>query len=154
MTSTLITSISSSVILNFSFPTSKIVFIFYISEPDSSLASYKGLKPVKGTKNVVVSDKANGAKDVIKNNLGKEIDITPSKAHTKVNKNPGPFGEPNSSVDILDSKGELTTRRFYDETGKAVRDVDMTNNGNPKQHPEYPHEHKWKYDSNGKPSRE
>lgn len=99
-------------------------------------------------------EKANGAKDVIKNNLGKEIDITPSKAHTKVNKNPGPFGEPNSSVDILDSKGELTTRRFYDETGKAVRDVDMTNNGNPKQHPEYPHEHKWKYDSNGKPSRE
>ncbi|WP_339099576.1 T7SS effector LXG polymorphic toxin [Enterococcus sp. DIV0849a] len=98
--------------------------------------------------------KASGAKDIIKNNLGKEIDITPSKAHTKVNKNPGPFGEPNSSVDILDSKGELTTRRFYDDTGKAVRDVDMTNHGNPKQHPEYPHEHKWKYDPNGKPTRE
>ncbi|GGC87552.1 hypothetical protein [Enterococcus wangshanyuanii] len=98
--------------------------------------------------------KVSGAKNVIKNNLGKELDITPSKAHTKVNKNPGPFGKPNSSVDILDSKGELTTRRFYDGTGKAVRDVDMTNHGNPKRHPEYPHEHKWKYDSNGKPTRE
>jgi hypothetical protein len=103
---------------------------------------------------VFSSKKASGVKDIIKNNLGKEIDITPSKAHTKVNKNPGPFGEPNSSVDILDSKGELTTRRFYDDTGKAIRDVDMTNHGNPKQHPGYPHEHKWKYDPNGKPTRE
>ncbi|MBS9350463.1 hypothetical protein JL733_14085 [Listeria welshimeri] len=109
---------------------------------------------VKGSGESGIIKKASGAKDVIKNNLGKEIDITPSKNHTKVNKNPGPFGEPNSSVDILDSKGELTTRRFYDETGKAVRDVDMTNHGNPKRHPEYPHEHKWKYDPDGKPTRE
>lgn len=31
-------------------------------------------------------------------------------------------------------------------------DVDMNNHGNPKEHPEVPHEHKWKYDS-GKPVR-
>lgn len=60
------------------------------------------------------------AKDIIKNNLGKEIEITSSEAHTKVNKNPGAFGEPNSSVDIFGSKGELTTRRFYDDTGQLV----------------------------------
>lgn len=178
MTSTFIASISSSVILNFSFPASKIVFIFFISESDSSLASslvefciFSQLGKLTGilNKSIRYGDdvvkavgnlsksavkKASGAKDIIKNNLGKEIDMTPSKNHTKVNKNPGPFDEPNSSIDILDSIGELTTRRFYDETGKAVRDVDMINHGNPKRHPEYPHEHKWKYDSNGKPTRE
>ncbi len=91
---------------------------------------------------------------VIKNNLGNKIDITPNKNHRVVKSNPGPFdGEPNSSIDILDINGEVTTRRYYDETGRAIRDVDMTNHGNPKQHPEYPHEHKWTYDDKGKPTR-
>ena len=92
--------------------------------------------------------------ETIKSNLGRVIDTTPAKKHYKVKKNPGPFGEPNSSVDILNSKGEVVTRRFYDKSGRAIRDVDMTNHGNSKNHPEYPHEHNWKYDSNGNPTRE
>ena len=65
--------------------------------------------------------------------------------HTTVSKNPGPKGSPNSSVDIIDNNGTIRTRRWYDANGNAYRDVDMTNHGNPKKHPEYPHEHRWTY---------
>ena len=41
-----------------------------------------------------------GGKKTIISTLGNEIDITPSSKHTSVNKNPGPFGEANTSVDI------------------------------------------------------
>ncbi len=93
-------------------------------------------------------------KKIIESNLGNEIDITPLDNHKTVESNPGPYGEPNSSLDILDKKGNIKTRRFYDNNGRAIRDVDMTNHGNAKKHPEYPHEHFWSYDSNGnKPSR-
>jgi len=44
-------------------------------------------------------------------------------------------------VDILNSKGELATRRWFGEYGIQIRDVDMTNHGNPTRHPEWPHEH-------------
>lgn len=84
--------------------------------------------------------------------LGNEIDITPSLKHTSVNKNPGPYGEVNTSVDILDAEGNIKTRRWYDSEGKAYRDVDMSDHGNPKEHPEVPHEHTWEY-NNGKPKR-
>lgn len=87
----------------------------------------------------------NSAK-IIKNNLGKEIDITPLENHSTVFKNPGYKGEPNSSIDIVEVKtGELLTRRWYDSNGKAYRDVDMTNHSNPKTHPEWPYEHFWTY---------
>lgn len=69
-----------------------------------------------------------------------------SSNHTSAYKNPGPFGTPNSSVDILDARnGSIKTRRWYDSSGTAYRDVDMTNHGIPKTHPEYPHEHVWKW---------
>ena len=42
------------------------------------------------------------------------------------------------SVDILDDQGNIITRRWYDSNGNAYRDVDMTNHGNSKTHPEYP----------------
>ena len=89
--------------------------------------------------------------NVIVNNKGKNIDITPSKNHYTTNKNPGYIGEANSSIDILDSNGNIITRRWFDKNGKAIRDVDMTNHGNPKEHPEWPHEHIWQYGTNGKP---
>lgn len=85
-------------------------------------------------------------------NLGNEIDITPSSNHSTVPKNPGPKGTPNSSVDILDDAGNIVTRRWYDSNGNAYRDVDMTNHGNPKTHPEHPHEHTWDW-SGGNPKR-
>ena len=49
------------------------------------------------------------------------------------------------SVDILDDQGNISTRRWYDSNGNAYRDVDMTNHGNSKTHPEYPHEHTWNW---------
>ncbi|MFR8936101.1 MAG: T7SS effector LXG polymorphic toxin [Agathobacter rectalis] len=92
-----------------------------------------------------------GKKTII-STLGNEIDITPSLKHTSVNKNPGSYGEVNTSVDILDAEGNIKTRRWYDSEGKAYRDVDMSDHGNPKEHPEVPHEHTWEY-NNGKPKR-
>ena len=89
------------------------------------------------------------SKNKIISTSGKEIDITPSKNHFSVDKNPGTYGKPNTSVDILDSNGNIKTRRWFDSNGRAYRDVDMTNHGNPKKHIEVPHEHIWKYE-NGK----
>lgn len=93
-----------------------------------------------------------GVPTKVRNNLGKEIDITPSNNHSIVVENPGPMGVPNSSIDILDSRGNIGTRRWYDGNGYAYRDVDMTNHGNPRMHSEYPHEHIWDW-SNGIPHR-
>lgn len=84
--------------------------------------------------------------------MSKEIDIKISSNHSLVNKNPGPFGKPNSSVDILDGDGNIKTRRWNDADGKAYRDVDMSDHKNSKEHPETPHEHTWEY-NNGKPKR-
>lgn len=77
------------------------------------------------------------------------LDIAPSEKHSTSKENPGPIGEPDSSVDILDENGQVKTRRQYDSEGKAYRDVDMTDHGNPKQHPEVPHEHTWDWSSGG-----
>lgn len=88
----------------------------------------------------------------VRTNRGNELDITPSVNHSVATKNPGTYGIPNSSVDILDSKGNIATRRWYDSKGRAYRDVDMTNHGNAKLHPEYPHEHFGNW-SNGTPKR-
>ncbi|NLL80604.1 MAG: hypothetical protein GX234_12630 [Clostridiales bacterium] len=93
-----------------------------------------------------------GTSTKVTSNLGKEIDITPSSNHSTVSNNPGPKGTPNSSVDILDDAGNVATRRWYDSNGNTYRDVDMTNHGNPKTHPEHPHEHTWDW-SSGNPKR-
>ncbi|MCY61632.1 hypothetical protein DXP74_03825 [Listeria monocytogenes serotype 4c] len=108
---------------------------------------------LKREKEVLERIKKANSKKTVTSSLGNEIDVTPRDNHTIVDKNPGPFGNPDSSVDILDSKGNLTTRRYYDRDGRAIRDVDMTDHGNAKKHPEYPHEHFWTYDSKGNPSR-
>ncbi|MBF0776697.1 hypothetical protein BVE84_02370, partial [Streptococcus azizii] len=87
---------------------------------------------------------------VVKTNLGNEIDITPTENHSSVSKKAPTQYLPNSSIDILDeATGEIRTRRYYDSKGNVFRDVDMDNHGNPKAHPEYPHEHIWQYDKNG-----
>lgn len=88
----------------------------------------------------------------ITSNLGNIIAISPSNNHKVVSKNPGPKGTSNSSIDILDKSGNITTRRWYDAEGNAYRDIDITNHRNPKNHPEYPHEHIWEW-INGKPER-
>ncbi|RNB64576.1 hypothetical protein EDM55_27130 [Brevibacillus centrosporus] len=50
---------------------------------------------------------------------------------------------PNSSMDLMDEDGDLKTRRYYGSDGRALRDVDFTDHGNPKMHPKVPHEHDW-----------
>ncbi|HEY9060820.1 MAG TPA: RHS repeat-associated core domain-containing protein [Pseudobacteroides sp.] len=85
--------------------------------------------------------KSKGARSKIKTNLGNEIDITPSSNHSTTTNNPGLKGAPNSSVDILDGNGNIKTRRWFGSEGTQTRDVDFTNHGNPKVHPEWPHEH-------------
>lgn len=105
------------------------------------------------------SDKLEKAEDLIQfkyivNNVGQEIDVTPSRTHFILRKNPGYMGVPETSVDIIDEAGEVVTRRWYDEYGKAVRDVDFTNHGNAGTHPEWPHEHIWKYSDDGEPIRQ
>ena len=77
----------------------------------------------------------------VKTNLGNEINITPSPNHSTTTKNPGLKGTPNSSVDILDANGGIKTRRWFGPDGSQIRDVDFTNHGNSKVHPEWPHEH-------------
>ena len=66
-----------------------------------------------------------GESETVINNQGKEIDITPNKNHTTTSNNPGYKGEPNSSIDILDKDGNIITRRWFDENGKAIRDVSL-----------------------------
>ena len=82
-----------------------------------------------------------GSNTTVTSNLGNVIDITPSVNHTTTTKNPGLKGTPNSSVDIVDSVGNIKTRRWFDSNGMQIRDVDFTNHGNAKLHPEWPHEH-------------
>ncbi|WP_308578764.1 hypothetical protein [uncultured Selenomonas sp.] len=72
---------------------------------------------------------------------------------TKNRKDFGPFGPPNSSKDRIGEKGNILTRRWYDEKGRAYRDVDFTNHGNPRRHPKVPHEHRWYWNESGKPIR-
>ena len=89
----------------------------------------------------VRSDSESGSTTKVTSNLGNEIDITPSTNHTTTTKNPGLKGTPNSSIDIVDSAGNIKTRRWFDSNGMQIRDVDFTNHGNAKLHPEWPHEH-------------
>ncbi|WP_349407797.1 polymorphic toxin-type HINT domain-containing protein [Pseudalkalibacillus sp. SCS-8] len=90
-------------------------------------------------------------KDLVKSNKGNEYDITPMPNHTTTTSVPNPNkGIPSSSVDILDKKtGQIKTRRYHDIEGRALRDVDFTNHGNPKSHPEWPHEHIFEWDRSG-----
>ena len=79
----------------------------------------------------------------------------PANEHSSTN-NPKDFertGKPNSSIDRVDEKGRIITRRWYDGNGRAKKDVDFTDHGNPKTHPEVPHEHTWEWDKNGHSNR-
>ncbi len=110
------------------------------------LAAYTGYQFGKFTQQIL------NTRQYTTTNLNNKIDITPSNNHSTTTVNPGPYGgQPHSSIDIVDKDtGEILTRRFYDQNGRAYRDVDFTHHGNVGTHPEAPHEHFWKYDSNGK----
>ncbi|WP_055666120.1 hypothetical protein [Desnuesiella massiliensis] len=73
-----------------------------------------------------------------------EHELTPSRNHKTTKSEPPIEGQPpSSSIDKLGDNGELIRRRFFDELGRALRDVDFTNHGNPTQHPIVPHVHTW-----------
>lgn len=52
-------------------------------------------------------------------------------------------GVPNSVCQKIDDKGNLIKERFYDSNGNPIVDIDYTNHGNPKKHPNVPHKHLW-----------
>lgn len=43
--------------------------------------------------------------------------------------------------------GNLITERYFDNSGKSYLDIDYTNHGNPKMHPNVPHEHAISFES-------
>ena len=88
------------------------------------------------------SGEGKGDSETVTSNKGNVYDNTPSSNHSTTRGNPIK-GEPNSSVDILDKNGNVVRRRWFDSEGNAMRDLDYTNHGNPKTHPEWPHEHIW-----------
>jgi hypothetical protein len=57
-------------------------------------------------------------------------------------------GRSNSFMDKVDDKGNLITRRFYDKDGRVKRDIDFTDHGYPKFHPQVPHKHEWDWSKN------
>ena len=59
-----------------------------------------------------------------------------------------PDGQPNSVTQNY-KNGTLHSERYYNSDGKAYLDIDYTNHGNPKQHPDVPHEHSITFDENG-----
>ncbi len=57
--------------------------------------------------------------------------------------------KPNSKQ-VLYKNGKKIQEREYDEFGNAKRDIDYTNHGNPKEHPNVPHVHRWINGKRGK----
>ncbi len=50
-------------------------------------------------------------------------------------------GTPNSVTKNY-KNGKLHSERYYDESGSAYLDIDYTDHGNSKMHPDVPHQHK------------
>lgn len=46
------------------------------------------------------------------------------------------------SVTKVSRDGKMVTERYYDSKGNAYLDIDYTDHGNPKMHPNVPHEHR------------
>lgn len=60
---------------------------------------------------------------------------------------------PNSVFDNY-KDGVLQRRRYYGNDGRPKLDIDMTDHGNPKEHPIVPHYHNWYFDEKGTLKRE
>ena len=55
---------------------------------------------------------------------------------------PGKNGPSNGSIDLFDESGNLLQRRFYDESGNAILDVDFIHGNGDGTHV-FPHFHDW-----------
>ena len=60
-----------------------------------------------------------------------------------VQKKANKMGKPNSIVDVAGKDGIIKTRRWYDEEGRAKKDIDTSDHGNAKHHPMGSHAHDW-----------
>ena len=60
--------------------------------------------------------------------------------------------KPNSRQSLY-KNGKLEQERYYDENGRATEDVDYSDHGNPKRHPQVPHKHKWDWSNPDSPRR-
>ena len=49
--------------------------------------------------------------------------------------------------------GKKIRDRYYDKKGRAKKDIDYTDHGNPKDHPKVPHEHFWDWSDPDNPIR-
>ena len=54
-----------------------------------------------------------------------------------------------NSVTQYFKDGKLSSERYYDGNGDAYLDIDYSDHGNPKTHPNVPHEHDIWFDENG-----
>ena len=58
-------------------------------------------------------------------------------------------GKPNSKQTRY-KEGKKVQERYYDKNGDPDYDIDYTNHGNPKEHPNTPHKHRWENGKRGK----
>ncbi|MED1305033.1 hypothetical protein BK704_27085 [[Bacillus thuringiensis] serovar konkukian] len=54
-------------------------------------------------------------------------------------------GAKKNSVTYHFKQGKLDQKRYYDHKGRAIKDIDYSNHGNPKAHPVVPHKHYWNW---------
>lgn len=54
-------------------------------------------------------------------------------------------GRPNSVIKVIFC-GKIESERYYDRNGRVYLDIDYTDHGNPKTHPNVPHIHLWTYE--------
>ena len=74
-------------------------------------------------------------------NVLKECPIAPVGEYStvtisKTQRSLSPWGKANSTVDLLYENGIVKQRRVYGPDGKGLYDIDFTNHGNPKIHPD------------------
>ena len=50
---------------------------------------------------------------------------------------------PNAIIRLVDQNGNIIRERHFGPDGRAIRDIDFTNHGNPARHPNVPHQHIW-----------
>ena len=63
------------------------------------------------------------------------------------------IGKPNSIGRQYNEDGDLVTERVYGPDGRAQRDIDYTDHGHPKYHPDIPHQHDWDWSKEPKDRR-
>ncbi|WP_369802223.1 DNRLRE domain-containing protein [Geobacillus sp. B4113_201601] len=115
-------------------------------DPDGKFAYAVGLYFVPGVGQVMLIGTAAVVGAYGAWYLGKKVKSLTSKGSLPLT------GPRKGSLTLRDEKGKVIQRRYYDSAGRAKKDMDYSDHGNPKHHPWGPHRHKWKWDGK-KPKR-